>query len=117
MKLNISGPDWPFTASIQRFTKESEEDFAHSHDGDYRVIVLYGGFVEEIYHPTDSGCYRTQPVTRLPGDSWLVTAGTVHRITDLLGPEAWVSSVSIGEPYAEVRKWRCVDGQMQELTE
>ena len=80
-KMHVS--DAPPSFILHEFTGPDDGD-PHDHPFDIEVTILRGGYVEDRYH-TRSGA--AQIIERLPGDTFMILATDVHRITRLLaGP-------------------------------
>lgn len=82
-KFHLEG--LPFGAVLHRFGEPDHGD-PHDHPWGFRSIILYGGYVEEIYDP---GQGLVDVKHRRVGDSFEIAATHIHRITRLPRRECW----------------------------
>lgn len=75
----------PFDAVLHKFTDIDRGD-PHDHPWAFKSTILYGGYVEEVYHPK-LGLVETRH--RHPGDNFYVSMDHIHRIVDLPKGECW----------------------------
>lgn len=73
---------------LHRFTAPDTGD-PHDHPFGFTSHVLSGGYVEDVFKPQPDGTHTVNRYQRLPGTSHRVDARTIHRLVELLAPEAW----------------------------
>ena len=83
LKLHIH--ELPFPAVLHRFTAPDLGD-PHDHPWPFRTFILHGGYTEEVYD-LHGGLIDIRQ--HHEGDSFLIDAGHIHRITELHGIECW----------------------------
>jgi hypothetical protein len=88
---------WPFRRLyLHVYHRPDEDPDPHDHPFGFRTIILLGGYVEAVYpwRETAQGVRVTgqnghghgpELFVRKPGHTRLVLAGTVHKITSLMG--------------------------------
>ncbi len=85
MKFHLRG--LPFDAVIHKFTGRDVGE-PHDHPFTFRTFVLKGGYVERRFHIIN-GKPVTSTIERKVGDSFIVSAQTIHQIIELLDKESW----------------------------
>lgn len=84
---------------LHHFTAAQDEDF-HDHPWPFRTSILSGGYVEIVAEPCHDGTLALATLERLPGTSHEVQAGTIHKLTRLIGSDCW----TLVEPGIKVRE-------------
>lgn len=74
--LHISG----WRLDLHKFVRADDEECFHTHPAYALRIILWGGYVEQMYMPTSApSCYRSW----LPGNIGIVKPTHCHRIANL----------------------------------
>jgi hypothetical protein len=96
--------DLPFYAVIHHFTA-IDKGSPHDHPFGFTSHVLYGGYVERVYHIEPDGTWKSELVNRNPGTVHQVEATHIHQITELPMGECY--TLIIVEPKVrEHRFWK-----------
>ncbi len=82
MKYHVEG--LPFAAVFHQFTSVDTGD-PHDHPWGFRTFIVQGGYEEEVFNFNGT----SEKFRWVVGDSVLVPATRVHRITKLFNDECW----------------------------
>ena len=91
MSANFTKYYLPDGRVLHHFTAANDAEY-HDHPFPFDSTIgpdPAGGYTEEILTHASPGCWRMQTMQRLPGATHRVEAGTIHRLTGLLGRECW----------------------------
>ena len=94
--------------ALHRFRMGEPHADPHDHPWAFETEILAGGYLEEVFHISSDGGWRSELVHRSPGTVHQVMAKHIHRIVELPDRECW-TVVRAGPNQRETRFWRFGD--------